>query len=210
MRKLSGIIVFGIAFGLVEAAVVVYLRSIGYPEGFGFASGRLPADILRVEIIREGATILMLVTAAHLAGKSPLGRFGAFLTVFGVWDLFYYVWLKVFLGWPETLLDGDILFLIPGVWAGPVLAPVMVSLAFVGCGSWIFWREETDRPVRTRPMDWIVELAGALVIIASFLISDIIPGPDPGDEVSLLFPWWFFLAGFSGGLGYFLWRVFQR
>lgn len=129
MRKLFWIGSFGIAFGLVEAAVVVYLRSVGYPEGLDFSSGRLPGDILQTEIVREGATIIILACTAVLAGRTALARFGAFLTVFGVWDLFYYVWLKVFLGWPESLLDGDILFLIPGAWAGPVLAPMIVSLA---------------------------------------------------------------------------------
>ncbi|MFQ6615169.1 MAG: hypothetical protein ACE5HZ_00175 [Fidelibacterota bacterium] len=210
MRKLSWIVVFGIAFGLVEAAVVVYLRSIGYPEGFDFAEGRLPPTILNTEIIREGASILALVAIAVLAGKTGLARLGAFITVFGVWDLFYYVWLKVFLGWPESLMDGDILFLIPGVWAGPVLAPILVSVAFVGCGGWIYWREETGRPVRTGPIDWIVEAGGGLAIVTSFLVSDIVPGSEPGPDYISSFPWWLFLAGFLGGLGYFVWRIFRQ
>lgn len=210
MRKHIWIAAFGIAFGLVEAAVVVYLRSIGYPDGHEFATASLPDDILRTEMIREGATIVILVAGAVLAGKTALSRFGAFMTLFGIWDLCYYGWLKIFLGWPESLMDGDILFLIPTTWAGPVLAPMMVSLAFVGCGTWIFWREETDEPVRTRPVDWIVEFGAAVVIIISFLVTDVVSGPESGPGYTIFFPWWLFLAGLTGGLGYFVWRVFRR
>lgn len=210
VRKLFWIAAFGIAFGLVEAAVVVYLRFIGHPGGFEFANGMLPDEILSTEIMREGATIVILLATSILAGKTALSKFGVFLTVFGVWDLFYYIWLKIFLGWPQSFMDADILFLIPGTWAGPVLAPMMVSAALAGCGSWMVWREETGRPVRTGVLDWIVESAAAVVIISSFFITGIVPGADPGSGYTLSFPWWLFLSGFSGGLGYFLWRVFRR
>ena len=200
VRKFIWVVVFGIAFGLVEASVVVYLRSLYYPEGFHFPTGRLPTDILRTEIIREGATLVILIAIGALAGATRVAKFGAFMTVFGVWDIFYYVWLKLFLDWPETLLDWDILFLIPGPWAGPIIAPILVSMAFIGCGGWLFAREESGRPVNATPRDWIVEITAGLVMVSPFLLSGREPMP-------VSFPWWLFLTGLLGGVGYFVWRM---
>ena len=57
------VVVFSIAFGYIEAAVVVYLRQIFYPEGFTFPItlfddiDTLTRRILLTEIGREAATI---------------------------------------------------------------------------------------------------------------------------------------------------------
>lgn len=199
-KKLFWMTAFGIAFALVEAAVVVYLRAHYYPEGFKFPTGMLPANILRTEIIREAATMVMLIAIGMLAGRTTLGRLSAFLIVFGVWDIFYYIWLKLFLDWPETLLDWDILFLIPGPWAAPVLAPLLVCVAFIACGVWIFWREDREYLIRLRPVDLAVVASAAVVIILSFLIND-------GTSIPKSFPWWLFFIGLLGGVGYFVWRL---
>ena len=198
-RKLFWIFVFGIAFGLVEAAIVVYLRTLYYPEGFQFPLKMVPMNIILTEVIREGATIAILVAFGALAGRTKLAKFGAFIIAFGVWDIFYYVWLKVFLGWPETLLDWDILFLIPVPWVSPVLAPILVSLGLIGCGIWMFIEEERHETFRATAVDWGVEIVAAILIIASFLVNSATAVPDK-------YPWWLFLSGFLGGVGYFLWR----
>lgn len=198
-KKLFWITLFAIGFALVEAAVVVYLRNIQYPEGFGFPPKMLPASIFRTEVIREAATIIVLVATGVLAGKTPLARFSAFLIAFGVWDMFYYIWLKVFLDWPKTLLDWDILFLIPKPWVAPVLAPLLVCVGFITCGTWSFTREERGRPVRVTRVDWMVEGIAGLLIITSFLMND-------GTTMPETFPWWLFLLGLLGGVGYFVGR----
>ena len=98
--KLTWAAIFSISTGFVEAAVVVYLRRIYYPEGFSFPLKPLIDNLMGVEVLREAATIFMLLSAAALAGKKIWERFAYFLFCFGVWDIFYYVWLKVLLDWP--------------------------------------------------------------------------------------------------------------
>ena len=112
-HKLGWIAVFGIAFGFVESSVVVYLRSLYNPEGFTFPLRVMSAEHLLVELIRKAATLVILAAVGMLAGSRRWEKFGYFLVAFGVWDIFYYVWLKVLLNWPAGLLDWDILFLIP-------------------------------------------------------------------------------------------------
>jgi len=202
-RKLIWLFLFGIAFGLVEAAVVIYLRAQYYPEGFALPLKMVPENVLRLEVFREAATLIILAGVGILAGRTRLARFGAFLMTFGAWDIFYYVWLKVFINWPSSFLEQDVLFLIPAPWIGPVLAPLLVSVSMIVCGSWMIWREERGNSLRVTLFDWAVETAAAVVIIASFLSE--------GRQSKMTsFPWWLFLLGLAGGVIYFIWRAVER
>ena len=87
---------------------------------------------LAIEIGREAATLIMLLGVAMLAGADRWERFLAFCLSFGVWDIFYYAWLWIFVRWPASLFTWDLLFLIPVPWIGPVLAPVLVSVGARG------------------------------------------------------------------------------
>lgn len=132
-RRIWVLVAFGIAFGFIEAAVVVYLRTLFYPNGFTFPIApfsKMPgATLITItEIAREAATLALLVSSAWLMACRLRERLAVFLISFAVWDIFYYVWLKVILDWPASLLEWDILFLIPTIWAGPMLAPVLTSL----------------------------------------------------------------------------------
>ena len=131
-RRILVLVAFGIAFGFIEAAVVVYLRGLFYPNGFSFPIApfsKMPGATLFVltETGREAATLVLLVSSAWLMARDLRGRLAVFLISFAVWDVFYYVWLKVILNWPASLFDWDILFLIPTLWAGPTLAPLLTS-----------------------------------------------------------------------------------
>lgn len=121
--------VFGIAFGFVEAAVVVYLRAATglwpVPQVHGPAA--LPESLSRIECIREAATLAMLGGIAWLAGKTLKAKAAAFLWTFAFWDFFYYVWLRLTIGWPGSLMSSDILFLIPVPWIAQVWFPLAVS-----------------------------------------------------------------------------------
>ena len=168
MRKLLGISLFAIAMGYMEAAVVVYLREIFYPEGFAFPLKLLTGKIAITEVFREFATLVMLAGIGYFAGKSFKQRFGAFLFSFGIWDLFYYIFLKLLIGWPESLLTWDILFLIPVTWVGPVLAPSINALTMCLLGGWIYLKEEQSVRIRIRLREWVMLVMGSLVILISY------------------------------------------
>ena len=130
--------VFGIAFGLVEAAVVIYLRAAGgqAPGPHSSALIVVPQALLRFEICREAATMIMLGTIAWLTGKAARERTLVFLWTFALWDLSYYGWLRVAIGWPQSLLTPDVLFLIPVPWLAQVWFPILVS----GLTAAAIWR----------------------------------------------------------------------
>lgn len=151
MLQVLLVTLFAIAMGYVEAAVVVYLRALYYPDGFPIPvklgalpirftripefENRMPQSMLRTEVGREVATIVMLASLALLVGSTPAQMLGVFLLAFGVWDIFYYVFLKLLIRWPESLKTLDVLFLIPVPWIGPVWLPVSVSVVMVAAGT---------------------------------------------------------------------------
>jgi hypothetical protein len=155
--------------GFAEAAVVVYLRMIYYPGGFEFPLKFIADQDIIIEVYREMATIFMLLSFSALAGKSPFERFSCFIMSFGIWDIFYYVWLKVLLDWPATLFDWDILFLIPVPWIGPVIAPVSVSLLLILSGIIIATQFNNGRNMRFSLFSIILALTGSMVILYSFM-----------------------------------------
>ena len=202
LRKLIWLIVFAGAFALVEAAVVAYLRNLLMSDGVYFPLKEIPDHILTVELSREVATMVVLVVVGILSATTPLGRFGAFMFIFGAWDILYYVWLALFEGWPASLFDWDLLFLIPVPWIAPVAAPGLVSVGLIGCGGWLLTHEDESGSIGVTLKDWGVELAAAALILFSFMNNDRSSPPDT-------FPWLIFFAGFLSGVGYFVWRLSQ-
>ena len=132
LKRLGVLVLFGAAFGYIEAAVVVYLRRIFYPDGFGFPIADFHemagfGPYLLTEVGREAATLVLILTACALMARDLRRRTAYFLIIFAIWDITYYLWLKVILNWPASVMDWDILFLIPVTWGGPVLAPLITS-----------------------------------------------------------------------------------
>jgi hypothetical protein len=190
---------FAAAFGYVEAAVVVYLREISYPEGFRFPLVLPPLRILWTEVAREAATIVLLLGAAFASAREGQRRFAAFAFCFGVWDIIYYVTLKAILDWPSGWLEWDVLFLIPAIWTGPVLAPILVSAALIAASLLLLSLPAgNDCPLRRR--DWAVEIVAGLVIVASFLWHARLAVTGGVPDV---FPWWLFGLGYVGGIAWF-------
>jgi len=167
-------VLFAVAFAYIESAVVVYLRVIFYPDGFTFPLPNLlavdPAQnyLLLTEIGREAATLVLILTAAYLFGRNRRQRFAYFLAIFAVWDIFYYVWLKVILDWPASIMDWDILFLIPTVWASAVLYPVIISVIMLAFAVLILHRDAIGKPIRVTPLAWLIFLAASVFIVVSF------------------------------------------
>lgn len=165
---LAWVAVFSIAFAFVEASVVIYLRALYYPEGFAFPLKVLPAGYLRVEIAREAATIIMLGAVGVIAGRRPWQRFGFFLFAFGIWDIAFYLWLLGTIGWPGSLLDWDILFLIPLPWIGPVIAPLAISLLMTVCGAMLVTRSAGDRGFHPGALSWGLGVVATVLVLYSF------------------------------------------
>jgi hypothetical protein len=130
-NTIAVIIIFSIAMAALESAVVVYLRALYYPEGFTVVFKLINEKIVLIEITREVATLIMIWSVAYLTSKTRYERLPYFLLCFAVWDIFYYIWLKVFIDWPSSFFEWDILFLIPFTWLGPVLSPVICSLTMI-------------------------------------------------------------------------------
>ena len=165
LRSVTWLALFAVAMAYLEAAVVVYLRAIYYPEGFAFPLVDMGALVYLVEIGREIATVVMLWAVAHLTGASRYDRLARFAYLFGVWDIGYYLWLKVTLDWPGSLFDWDVLFLIPIAWIGPVLAPVLVALLMIAGGAWAM-RSECIRMDR---WSWVGGLIGCGLGLYAFM-----------------------------------------
>ena len=226
---LAGLYLFGIGFGFIEAAVVVDLRAILGPK-FDRIAGRttgelfpmVPFDLeriakddpsaarlMRVEVLREAATMVLLVGVGLAAGRSAIGRFAAFVVGFGVWDLVYYLSLRWLIDWPASAWTWDVLFLIPVPWAAPVLAPAIVAASMVLAGSIVIVEVSAGRTFRVSRWEWLAIVAGGLVLIASFCWDwrHIAGGGMPE-----AFPWLVFSIGEIIGLGGFVhaWRTSRR
>jgi hypothetical protein len=179
--RLVWVSLFAVAFAFVESSVVVYLRAIYYPDGFTFPLRLIGEQHLVVELLRELSTILMLVAIGVVAGKRGWERFAYFMIAFGLWDIFYYVWLKAVLDWPSSLLEWDVLFLIPLVWIGPVLAPVLISVVMIVCGLLILRRMEAGRWFRPGLRSWSLSIIATLLLFYSFMADTgaTLEGKDP-------------------------------
>jgi len=162
---------FSIAMGFLETAVVVYLRKVYYPHGFQFPLTPVGPDVAITELLREAATIIMLVGIGIIAGKNTSQKFAFFIYCFAVWDIFYYVFLKALLGWPDSLFTWDILFLIPVPWVGPVLAPCLVSLTMIVLTVAVINFQEKGYNAHLKWKEWMMLIVGSLIIILSFTLD---------------------------------------
>lgn len=197
-RTIGWVILFSVAMGYLEAAVVVYLREIYYPSGFGFPLTPIPLAGIKTELLREASTLIMLVGIGVLSGRTRLQRLAFFLMAFGIWDITYYLFLKMILNWPPGLLTWDILFLIPIPWVGPVLAPCLLSLTMIFLAIVLLKLEKRASPIISfRILKWFI--LGSLIVIASFCEDPIrhlylLIGENPS-YIPSKFPWWLFALG---------------
>ncbi len=197
---------YAIAMGYVEAAAVLYLRTIY--GGIDPVGARHPPflpvpDFVWIEIGREAATMVMLGSVAYLAARTPLARIGAFAVAMGVWDIGYYVFLWFFSGWPDSVLAPDVLFLIPLPWWGPVVSPVLVAAIVVAAGAAAMARELADGVPRPAPSDVLAIVAAIAICLVAFMWTALATLPN-GIEAAYYarggpFPWPIFLVGIAIG-----------
>jgi hypothetical protein len=198
--------ILAIAFAYIESAVVVYLRALFYPNGFRFPVADIPLFLFLTEVGREAAAVVVLLSVSCLVMQKPKLRFFLFLYCFGVWDIFYYVWLKVLIDWPASLLDWDVLFLIPVPWLGPVLSPILISLLCIAAAVIINHGESLGRSVTFYRVDWLLGILAALIIFGSYLweVDAIVQKTIPEG-----YPWWLWAIGIILASSVFIRRTLQ-
>jgi len=189
--------IYAVAMALLEAAVVVYMRRLYYPKN---PLELFPLHFLNdydplLELSREAATITMVLTVALLAERRSLTRsFAAFLFVFGVWDLFYYLFLKLLINWPRHWLEWDVLFLIPSVWLGPWICPAAIAMLFIVWGSWALL---SQREVMFTTTSLTMIVAGACLSLITFMQPAIANGTETlSSYLPGAFWWWLFLPSY--------------
>jgi hypothetical protein len=173
----------------VESAVVFYLRThidriVPYqPYPLPIIGGLGP-----VEAMRELATLIMLFTVGMLAGRTWRARWGYTFIAFGVWDIFYYVFLRVMCAWPRSLFDWDILFLIPLPWWGPVLAPVLISLLMICWGTLASQCERTQFSASANLGTWILNFIGGMLSLYVFMTDSLRVAGGGVDAIRIMLP----------------------
>ncbi len=212
-NKLIIITVFAIAMALFECAVVIYLREIMYPDGFKFPLAPIHPHLLLTELFREASTLVMLICISLLAAKTFSHRFAWFVYSFAIWDIFYYVFLWLLLGWPESLMTWDVLFLIPATWTGPVITPLIITVLMLLLSLAILVPGAKGKNTRLRTVEWAGLIAGSLVVVIAFIadymkhmlnsfsFGELLKVGDPRlmeaaqEYVPEKFPWFLFMAG---------------
>lgn len=180
------VIAFAIAMAWVEAACVFYLRAlVGRIEPYQAEPLPMNGALASVELWREGATLAMIGAIGLLAGRTWRRRAGYAALAFGTWDIFYYVFLRLITGWPKTLLDWDVLFLLPLPWWGPVLAPVTIALLMI---LWGTLTTQFDHRASDPRWPWALSSLGVVVALSVFMIDAWRALPDGRDAVLRALP----------------------
>ena len=88
-----------LAFGWIEASIVVYLREVAigeralqatsYLQDLQLPLVSLPGTLVALEMAREACTLVLLAAAGWLVGRRAADRIGGFLLAFGIWDITY-------------------------------------------------------------------------------------------------------------------------
>ncbi|HEY4898118.1 MAG TPA: hypothetical protein VIH79_00165 [Candidatus Nanopelagicaceae bacterium] len=172
-RRALIVVLFALAMAYLEAGVVVYLQralKIEPQTLFPLKDQGSLGSLGAIEIGREIATLVMLATVGWLAGSNALERLAWTAVAFGIWDIGYYAWLWVFIGWPSSLGTNDLLFLIPVPWVAPVWAPMVISLALIFFGLTVARRIGRADIFSIKRVHLVSMFAGGLVVIVSFTI----------------------------------------
>lgn len=168
-KRLMILTIFSIAMAMLESAIVIYLREHYYPDGFSFPLSLVTRTVAITEFFREAATLIMLVTIGYLTGRNFKERFACFIYAFAIWDIFYYVFLYVIISWPSSFFTWDVLFLLPAMWTGPVIAPVLTSLNMILLALGIIYFNEKKSESKLSIIEWCLLSIGSLIVIGGFM-----------------------------------------
>ncbi|MDB6020524.1 MAG: hypothetical protein JWQ04_381 [Pedosphaera sp.] len=179
---------YAVAMAWLESSVVFYLRTLS-DRIDPHQTEPLPqvAGLAGVELWREAATLFMLFAVGMLAGKNWRSRWGYAAIAFGVWDIFYYIFLKVIIRWPNSLTDWDLLFLLPLPWWGPVIAPVLIATLMILWGT-LASQWEHQRRFRSEWRAWGINFAGILLGLYVFMEDAIRVAGQGEDALRMMLP----------------------
>lgn len=175
LKRALVVALFAFAMAYLESAVVVYLQralSMTPLTLFPLRDQTTLGGLGNIEVGREVATIVMLATMGWLAGRTSLERLAWTSVAFGIWDIGYYFWLWIFIGWPTSLGTTDLLFLLPVPWVAPVAAPMLVSVALIGFGLIVALRIRMGETFTLKPKNWLLLIIGGVVVIVSFTLQE--------------------------------------
>jgi hypothetical protein len=195
------VVVFAIGMAWVEAACVYYLRLlVGRLDPYQANPLPVHGVVDQVELVREAATLVMLLAIGMLAGLTWHSRLAYTAIAFGVWDIFYYIFLKVIYDWPRSLFDWDVLFLLPLPWWGPVLAPVCIALLMIVWGTLV--SQIAVRPPATpaMPMLWALTVVGVVTALYVFMADSLHAARHGLDMTAVLptdFKWSMFIVALT-------------
>jgi hypothetical protein len=193
---------FAMSMAWVEAAVVTYLRIlIGRIDPYQANPLPIVGSLGTTELIREAATLLMLLAVGILAGKNGRTRLGFAAAAFGAWDLLYYVFLRLMTGWPGSLFDWDILFLLPLPWWGPVLAPAAIAALMLAGGTLLALAPPRASSRAGARLLWGMAAGGAALALYCFMANALATAAQGSQAVRqslpVEFPWLPFLIALA-------------
>jgi hypothetical protein len=212
------VVVFAIGMAWFESACVYYLRVL-FDRLDPYQANPLPfrGVMARVELVREAATLLMLFTVGALAGKTWRTRLAYATIAFGIWDIFYYVFLNVIYGWPASLFAWDLLFLLPLPWWGPVLAPMCIAVLMIVWGTLVSQSAADDPATSVTSTAWRLGWLGVSLALYVFMADAIRAVPQGFDVVTNVLPqafnWWGFIAALAlmaAPVAQIAWRMLAR
>lgn len=157
--------IFAIAMAYLESAVVVYLRGKYRIEDLVRDTNFIVDVYTFIEIGREASTLVMLVMIGLIAGNTRQKKIAFSIFAFGIWDIFYYVWLFLFIQWPKSIFDWDILFLIPLPWWGPVITPILISVLLIAFAYLLI----IEIKFKITLFDWIIYCASVIIVLYTFM-----------------------------------------
>jgi hypothetical protein len=195
------VVVYAVAMAWVEAAVVLYLRTmVNRIDPYQAHPFPMIGNLAQIEVAREAATLVMLAAVGILAGRAWRSRLGYAAVAFGVWDIFYDVFLKMMCGWPRSLMDWDVLFLIPLPWWGPVLAPMLIALLLIIWGALLSQFDSVPTPVLPKIVASGIGMAGVGLALVVFMADALAVAHQGAEAIRNALPKTFHWPLFCGAL----------
>jgi hypothetical protein len=192
------VVAFAAGMAWVEAACVYYLRLlVGRLDPYQANPLPMLGAVNQVELVREAATLVMLLAVGMLAGLTWRSRIAYAAIAFGVWDILYYVFLKGIYDWPKSLFDWDVLFLLPLPWWGPVLAPICIAILMIVWGTLVSQNAVRPPAVPTLWGSSAVGVVTALYVFMADSLHAVRQGRDLTNVLPRDFNWLLFAAAFA-------------